>query len=282
MFHFDVDSSNFQEKVLEASHSTPVLVDFWAPWCGPCRSLKPLLEKLADEYGGKFLLAKVNSDEQSTLAAQFGVRGIPDVRAVVNGAVVDGFSGALPESALRQFLAKIIPSPAEELRQQALNARAEGRLDEAQQLLQQAANLDSDNHKINLDQAALLLQQKKIDEAKAIIEHLPVNVRQEEDVVKLTAEIELQENLRHLPDLNTLQQNIATNPGDLQSRLDLANHYIGSQDYEAAFEQLFEIIKTDRGFKDDIGRHTAVSIFTLLGNNDLVRQYRKRLATLLN
>ncbi|MDR3394503.1 MAG: thioredoxin domain-containing protein, partial [Parasulfuritortus sp.] len=114
-FAHDVDVSNFQQVVMEGSRSTPVVIDFWAPWCGPCKSLKPILEKLAEEYQGKFILAKINSDENQALATQFGVKGIPAVKAVIDGRIVDEFSGALPEGAVREFLDRLIPSPADEL-----------------------------------------------------------------------------------------------------------------------------------------------------------------------
>src|SRR5215218_2804378 len=114
----DVDKTNFEALVIEGSKQVPVLVDFWAPWCAPCRALGPILEKLAAEYDGRFVLAKINSDENPALAARYGVRGIPNVKAFVAGEVIDEFSGALPESAVRQFIDNIIPSPADELRMQ--------------------------------------------------------------------------------------------------------------------------------------------------------------------
>src|SRR5512143_3382233 len=145
MYSQDVNEANFDERVVAASHQQPVVIDFWAPWCAPCKVLKPVLEKLAAEYGGKFVLAKVNSDENPQIAARYQVRGIPAVKAMVDGKIVNEFTGALPESAVRDWLDKVIPSPAEELRREARRQAQAGDLDGALQRLTEASKLEPGN-----------------------------------------------------------------------------------------------------------------------------------------
>jgi putative thioredoxin len=279
----DVSTQKFKEIVIDGSFKAPVVVDFWAPWCGPCKMLKPILEKLADEYQGKFILAKVNSDENQELAAQFGVRGIPSVKAVREGKIVDEFSGALPENAVREWLDRLIPSPAEELRLQAHELNRQGDTTAALALLQQAIQLDDNNHEAKLDTAAILVAQGQPQKAKAILDVLPAKIQLEEAVAKLMTQIELAEKSQHLESEDVLIEKISANPDDLQAHVDLANVYINQQQYAKAIDQCFEVIRRDREFQEDIGRKTVIAIFNLLNNEgDIVREYRRKLATLLN
>ncbi|MGD8559073.1 MAG: co-chaperone YbbN [Gammaproteobacteria bacterium] len=283
MYSIDVNEQNFQQQVLEKSKTVPVVVDFWAPWCGPCQTLKPLLEKLAEEYEGKFILAKVNADENQNLAAQFGVRGIPSVKAVYDGKLVNEFSGALPEPAIREFLEKILPNESETKRQQALTKHEEGDVDTAIALLGEAVQIDDDNNNAKIDLASLLVEKKDYDDAKTLLNKVPLNLQQEDRFKELMTKIELGERSDNLADKDTLLQRVEQDEMDLQARLDLANHYIATQSYDDALELLFDIIKKDRNFGDDIARKTVLDIFTLLGSQDeRVRSARKTLATLLN
>ncbi len=280
----DVDKGTFDALVVEGSKAVPVVVDFWAPWCGPCRSLGPILEKLADEYGGRFTLAKINSDENPELSARYGVRGIPNVKAFIGGEVVDEFSGALPESGVRQFLDRIIPSPADELRSEAAQVYAQTRdADKALAVLAQAEASDPASEDVRIDRAAILADAGRHEEARTAIAGLKPLTQMDERVSALTSKLDLAEGAADAPDEDALAQRLATNGNDLEARLQLAHLRTAQKDYREALEQLMEIVQRDRGFRDDIGRKTMLKIFELLGGqHELVSVFRKRLAGAMN
>src|SRR5574343_1145304 len=169
-FAFDVSIENFEAQVLIPADTVPVVVDFWAPWCQPCQTLKPMLEKLAEEYKGRFLLAKVNSDENPELAQHFGVRSIPSVKVLFQGQLVDEFNGALPEGQIRSFLDRIaLPDAGGNLREEAAALVAEGRLDEALAALVQASQANPQDQAIQLDAVEVLMQLGRTDEAKQLL-----------------------------------------------------------------------------------------------------------------
>ncbi len=277
-FDLDVALPDFPTAVLDESHTRPVVVDFWAPWCGPCKSLKPILEKLAAEYGGKFRLAKVNADDNQALSQQYGVRGIPAVKVFVNGEVVDEFSGALPEAEVRAFLDRLIPGPADELRTQAAAARASGDFSAALQLLAEASKHDPQNIGVRLDAAEIMLDLNQADEAQRLIGSVPDAA--DPRVPQLKARLQFLS--AGSGDEVALQARIAADGNDLGARLALARLAIAGQRYEDGMEQLIEIVRRDRSFQDDIGRTTLLSVFNLLGGGELVSRYRRLLASALN
>ena len=274
----DVTLADFQQTVLDESHRRPVVVDFWAPWCGPCKSLKPVLEKLAAEYNGKFLLAKINSDDNQELASRYGVRGIPAVKAFVDRQPVDEFSGALPESEVRAFLDRLIPSPAEGLRAQADDARMAGDIAGALQLLADASRLDPAHVGVRLDTAEIMLDLNEAEEAGRLLESVSGDA--DPRVAQLRARLQFMSAAGE--DEAALQARVAANENDLDARLKLASLWVATAQYESAMEQLLEIVRRDRGFQDDIGRKTLLSVFNLLGGGELVSRYRRMLASALN
>jgi putative thioredoxin len=274
----DVGLADFTQHVLEESKHRPVVVDFWAPWCGPCKSLKPILEKLAAEYGGKFLLAKINSDDNQELAARYGVRGIPSVKAFINGEPVDEFSGALPEGEVRAFLDRLVPSPADELRQQAAAARMTGDIAGALKLLAEASKIDPGHVGVRLDAAEIMLDLHEADEVRRLIGGVPDDA--DPRVPALKARLQFMGAAGE--DEAALSARVAANENDLEARLKLANLRVAAGQYEAGMDQLLEIVRRDRGFEDDIGRKTLLSVFNLLGGGELVSRYRRLLASALN
>jgi putative thioredoxin len=280
----DVDTNTFDSAVIEGSSKVPVVVDFWAPWCAPCRALGPLLEKLADEYGGRFVLAKINSDENQELSARYGVRGIPNVKAFIDGEVVDEFTGALPESGVRAFIERIVPSPAEELRDGAARVYAQTRnAEQALELLAQAEQLDPKNDDVRIDRAAVLTDAGRDDEARKLLDSLSPLAQMDERVGALKARLDLAQGAAEAPSEEVLKARIARDENDLEARLQLAHQYVARQDYRPALEQLLGIVRRDRAYRDDVARKTMLKVFELLGNQgELVSEFRKKLASAMN
>ncbi len=282
---YDVTTAEFNDKVLAASQRVPVIVDFWAEWCGPCRILKPILEKLAAEYGGRFILAKVNSDENQELAARYGVRGIPNVKAFTGGELVDEFTGALPELQVREFIDGLIPSPAEPLRQAAREARSRGDSDAARQLLAQAIQVDPRHEAAHLDLAEASLEASALDEARHILDAIAAKAKDTARVQALQARLQLA-TAGGAADLDDLKARLAADPVDLAARLALANGLALRHDYRGALENLLEIVRRDRKWQDEAGRRGMLTLFTLLGSEPqfegLVREFRVALSRTLN
>ncbi len=283
MHALDASKADFEQKVVAASHQHPVVIDFWAPWCAPCKVLKPVLEKLAAEYGGKFLLAKVNSDENPELAARYGVRGIPAVKAMVDGQIVNEFTGALPEGAVREWLDKIIPSPAEELRREAHVLAGAGDLDGALRNLSEASALEPNNEWVRVDAAQILFEQGEAEQAQRLLDSLKDHdILKDARVLQLMAQVRLTGMQHEGENEAELAAAVSQNENDLESRLKLANVLIASNRVAEGMDQLLEIVQRDRKFKDDIGRKTLLDVFNLLGGQgELVSAYRRKLSSLL-
>lgn len=281
LYAFDVDAENFQQVVIEGSLRVPVIVDFWAEWCGPCRMLKPILEKLAEEFQGRFILAKVDSDKNQDIAGQYGVRGIPNVKAFLGGEVVDEFSGAIPEAEVRAFLQRLLPSPVDTLRIAAGRARDQGDLAQALQQLAEASKLDANNEAVRLDAADILLELGELDEARRLFDSLSPLTRMEEQARQV--EVRLNFAQAGEGDEAGLRERLATQPDDLETRLRLANLLIANGRHQDGLEELLELVRRDRAWNDEAARKAMLAAFDLLGGqNPLVADYRRKLARVLN
>lgn len=279
----DATKADFQQSVVEESTKRLVLVDFWAPWCGPCRSLTPIIEKLAKEYAGRFLLARVNSDENQSLASEFGVRSIPNVKAFSGGKMVDEFAGAVPEGTVRQFIERLLPSPAEEQRRAAMQTYASGKADTALASLEAAHALEPANDTIRMDRAEILISLGRSGEAAALLDELAPLARMESRAEHLRAQLTFADIGPAGENPETLEAQVSDNPGDLNARLALAKQYVATKQFEPALKHLLEIVQTDRSFGEDAGRKTMLAVFELLGNDhQLTGQYRRLLAASIN
>ena len=278
----DVTNDTFEREVIEASKSTPVVVDFWAPWCGPCRVLKPILEKLASEYDGKFKLAKVNSDENQEIAAAYGIRSIPDVMAFKDGKAVSHFLGAVPESQVRAFIDELIPTPSEIERVRAAELREAGNLAGAVEALRKAIDLDPANDPARLDLAGLLIELKRVDEAEAMLAAVQPNTDFDDRIATLRAALAFARSAGSASEAE-LNAKLATNPADHETRFALAGLYAGTKRYREALDELLEIVRRDRNWKDGQARKQILAIFNLAEKQpELVSEYRKKLASALN
>ena len=282
-FAFDVSLPDFEAKVIIPAETVPVVVDFWAPWCEPCKVLKPLLEKLAEEYKGRFILAMVNADENPELSQHFGVRSIPSVKVLFQGQLVDEFNGALPESQLREFLDRIaLPEGPEQinLREQAAALVAEGKLEEALAALVQASQANPQDQAIQLDAVDVLMQLGRTDEAKQL---LGGDYPNEPDRANaLRARLALKEGAA---DVAPLEAKLAANPDDHATRLELSKAYAAQSRFREALEAALEVVRRDRFFEEGAGRKALLALFEALAgeqHDDLVREFRRKLSAALN
>jgi putative thioredoxin len=278
---FDVTEADFRQTVLERSLEVPVLLDCWAPWCGPCRNLKPVLEKLVQAYGGRFVLAKLNTDEAPQISAALQIRSIPLVVLFVGGRPVDQFMGALPEGQVRQFLDRHLGgpqvSPVEELREQAAQAEdAEAAIG----LLQEALSLEPGNAAVLLDLADRLAGLGELDDAQAVLDAVPEEGRSERHTA-LLKRLELARN-RPPGDPAELTARIAAQPRDFEARFALAAIQVWSNDFDAAFDQLLEVVLRDRADWREKARTQLVEWFAVCPDAEAVSRGRRYLGMYLN
>jgi len=275
----DAGDKDFEQVVLERSKTTPVVVDFWAPWCGPCRTLGPLLERLAGEAGGAFVLAKVNVDDNPGLATALNVRSIPMVLGFRLGELVSEFVGALPEAGVREFLRRVLPSEAERMAVAAAELAQRGQTVEAEATLRRALELEPRCDRALLDLAGLLADRQDAAAALALLDRVaPGPLRAPAD--RLAAAIRVRE--AGAADEPALRARLAADPADLETRFRLAQALAARSRYEEALAEYLDLVRRDRSFRDDAARKAILDIFELLGPADaLVDRYRSELAKVL-
>ncbi|MDR9468178.1 thioredoxin [Marinospirillum sp.] len=273
----DITLENFQQVILEGSMQQPVLVDFWADWCAPCKQLLPILTKLAEEYQGQFILAKVNIEEQQELAAQFQVRSVPTVMLVSQGQLLDQFNGAKPESEIRAFLEPHLSNPVAQLKEQIKQLVGAEELDQAQMLLQQAISQLPEDYDLQIELARVLLQKSQAQDAKAVLDNLPETEKGRPDVQGLRAGLKFAEKAPSAEELAALGDR-----DDSEARYLKALAALVQADYDKAVDLLMAIIRDDRGYDEGSAHKTLLEVFALLGEgNPLVIQTRRKLFTLM-
>lgn len=275
---FDATVENFQQGVIENSARLPVVVDFWADWCQPCKMLFPILDKLVNEFNGGFLLAKVDSDAQQELSAQYNVRSIPSVKIFRNGMVVDEFTGVQSEDSIRQMIQRHVPTEVDNMRTEAQQLIRQGDMEGGRGILEQAAANDPGHLGVQVDLAHLDAEKGDYTVARDRLLKLGQEALNKEDVSALLAKLEFAAAAEQTEDRQGLLKQIEEDSKNSEARYQLAAKCVTEGDYATALEQLLQIIMRDRNYGNDAGRRAMLSIFTMLGDDhELTGIYRRKM-----
>ena len=279
----NVSMQNFQNLVLEKSINKPVLVDFWADWCEPCKTIMPMLAKLAEEYDGKFELAKVDADAEQELAGHFGIKSLPTMKLFFQGQMVDELTGVVPESEIRAMIDKHIVSESDQFMKAAMMAYQQGQSEKALEMLNHALTNDPENPDLKIKIAQLVHVEGDSDSAMVLLDSLDEEGLKKDEAIKLRAEINLAKQIADLPDIAEIEQRLEKDAGDLEALQQKSRHLLAQGDYENAMECLLTIMRLDRGFEDDAGRTGLIELFDMLGGeHPSVQKYRRKMFTLLH
>ena len=278
----DVSEQDFEQTVVQRSHEVPVVIDFWAPWCGPCRALGPTLEKLAEEQQGKFILAKINVDENPMLAQAFQIQSIPAVKAIRNGALAGEFLGAQPEPNVRRFIEQLMPSEAESLAREAQRLEEAGKVQGAESLYRAALAKEANQSLALLGLARVLVQRGEESDAQTLLTRIPNTAPEHPAAQQLLAQLRLKQTGASAGDEQKYRGRLAADPNDLDARFELSQVLAAVGRYEEALAELLAIVKKDRKFRDDGARKAILEIFEVVGSrSELAEHYRSELAKVL-
>ena len=279
----DVTDETFQALVVERSREVTVLVDFWADWCGPCKMLMPVLKKLVDEYDGKFVLAKVDTDEQRELAKAHGIRSLPTLHVYKQGKLVEEVLAAQSEATLRTILDRHIERESDRISARAKDIYQQGQRDEALALLEEAHSDEPDNHQLTLDYAELCLREAQLEKTASLLAALPHEVRDAAEAMRLRALLDFALAIKEAPPIEELEATVSREPDNLEARYQLGAWQVLNDRFEHALETFMQLFQRDRSFRDDAGRSGLLAIFELLDNKgELVTRYRRKLFNLLH
>ncbi|HCU54356.1 MAG TPA: co-chaperone YbbN [Gammaproteobacteria bacterium] len=267
-FVFDTTADTFSRLVLENSDKGPVLVNYWSPRAGPCLMLMPRLVRLADEFGGRFLLVMLNTDDYGQLARTHGVMSLPTVKVFRNGNVVDTLHGAESEETLRRFIDKQLTDTTDGRLRIALTAQARGETENAVRLAAEAALADPHHPRIPLELAKLLVLQERYAQADDLLQALPEESRSDPELHKLATHVAFLRAAREAPSMEALEKAIADHPDNLEARYQLSARHLVASNFEPAMQQLLEIVRRNRDFRRDAGRQGLLALFELLGDDD--------------
>jgi len=279
----ELNAENFEAEVIRKSQQVPVLVDFWADWCAPCKMLVPVLAKLASEYADQLHITKVNTDLERDLARQYGIRSLPTLHLYRNGELVEEVLGAQPESTLRALIDNYLVRASDNTLQAALACAAGGDIAQALQLLLQAREADPQNPRLPLELARLYMDDGQFDKAAEILESLPREIRESDQGKGLQLQLEFAVSSGNSADVGTLATQLEENPANTDARFQLASRQLTGGNYDAALENFLELLKRDRKYGDGAAQRGLLAVFSLLGEDDpRVGVYRRKMFNLLH